>query len=392
MIIHVDMDAFYASVEERENPLLKGKPLIVAGRAEARGVVSAANYPARKFGVHSAMPTATALKRCPELIVIPPRHDLYKEISGQIQEIFYRYTPVIEPLALDEAFLDCQGSEKLYMGPEFIGRRIKQDILTELGLVASVGVATNKFLAKLATDRGKPDGFTVVNKEDVQAFLDPLPVGNIWGIGKVGNDRLHRHGIKTIQDLRRVDKKVLSQWFGRLGCRFWELARGIDDRRVTPDSEVKSISQETTFDQDVSEFSVLESTAMYLTESVCYRLRKANLDGRTVTVKIRFQDFQTITRSRSIDGSTHSTDKVWKNVAQLLLAALGGKAFLVRLLGVGVSEFREDGPHQTSLFADDGAPGLDEQRSETLDEVSDRIRERFGRGVIHRGKALGRKS
>ncbi len=391
MIIHVDMDAFYASVEERENPLLKDKPLIVAGPAEIRGVVSAANYPARKFGVHSAMPTATALKKCPGLIVIPPRHDLYREISGQIHEIFCRYTPVIEPLALDEAFLDCRGSEKLYMSLERIGWKIKQDIYTELNLVASVGVATNKFLAKLATDQGKPDGFTVVPDESIQAFLDPLPVSKIWGIGKVGNVRLHRHGVHTIRDLRRIDRKVLNQWFGRLGYRFWELARGIDDRRVMPDNDVKSISQETTFDTDVSEFSVLESTAMYLTESVCYRLRKANLDGRTVTVKVRFQDFRTITRSCSINSSTHSTDKVWKTVAQLLSDALTKEPFSVRLLGVGISEFANAEPCQTTLFENDRTSGFEERRSETLDNISDRIRERFGRGLIHRGKALVRK-
>ena len=388
MIIHVDMDAFYASVEERENPALRGKPLVVAGRPESRGVVAAANYPAREYGVHSAMPTVTAVRKCPELLVIAPRHELYLNISGQIREIFYRYTPVIEPLSLDEAFLDCQGSEKLYGDAEAIGQQIKCDILQELRLIASVGVAPNKFLAKLGSTHGKPDGFTVVKEGRIQLFLDPMPIDRLWGIGKVSNARLKTSGIFTIRDFRLAGRPTVDQLFGNQSEQLWNLAHGRDKRSVNPDNEVKSISQETTFVTDVTQYNVIKSTAMYLTESVCYRLRCANLEGRAITIKIRYKNFRTITRSHSVKHRTHQTHGIWKIVSNLLRGVLRGKSFSIRLLGVGVSGFTDNHEGQVSLFDFEKRIENDKNKSESIDQLSDSIRERFGRNIIQRGRSI----
>ena len=247
MILHVDMDAFYASVEEREDPSLRGKPLIVGGSAEGRGVVAAANYAARKFGVHSAMPAARAKQLCPQAVFIKPRIDYYATVSRQIREIFESFTSQIEPLSLDEAFLDVSGSESLFGASAQIGRQIKQLIRERLQLVASVGVAPNKFLAKIASDLEKPDGFVIVEADQIQAFLDPLPVGRLWGVGKVTGRAFERLGIRTIGQLRQLSVESLDELFGTAGEHYWRLAHGIDDRRVTPDREAKSISNETTF-------------------------------------------------------------------------------------------------------------------------------------------------
>lgn len=386
------MDAFYASVEERENPELRGKPLIVGGQPSMRGVVAAANYAARKYGIHSAMPTASAVKKYPDLLIVKPRGELYSKISKQIRAIFYRYTPIIEPLSLDEAFLDPQGSERLHGDAEAIGWQIKKDLKTELDLVASVGVAPNKFIAKLASDFDKPDGFTIVKADGIQAFLEPLPVTKIWGVGKAANAKLARHNIKTVSDLKTKSPQFLDQLFGQYGEQLWRLAHGIDERKVTPDSEVKSVSQETTFAQDLTHYHSIESTALYLTEGVGYRLRESELKGRTVTIKIRYDDFKTITRSRSLDFQTSQTNQLWKVVKTLLQETIGNKPFSIRLIGVGISNFSE-GEHealstQTDLFDTQPTPSKPESKGQLLDQLSDEIKHKFGKESIKRGKSI----
>lgn len=383
------MDAFYASVEEREQPKLRGKPLVVAGQPDARGVVAAANYAARKFGIHSAMPTITAVRRCPQVVIIPPHGKLYAETSTQIHQIFNRYTPLIEPLSLDEAFLDPAGSERLHGDAEQIGMLIKRDIRTELHLVASVGVAPNKFLAKLASEHNKPDGFTVIHAHHAQSFLDALPVERIWGVGKAAKSRLNRAGIHTVLQLRHSSVAYLRDEFGQHGERLWQLAHGLDDRKVIPLSDAKSISQETTFATDISALNILQSTALGLTEEVGYRLRQSALMGKTVQLKIRFHDFSTITRARSLAVPSHATRDIWQVVNALLQQELAERKFSVRLLGIAVTNFTQyvdrNPAHQVDLFNSDTSGGTKQQ---VLDELTDQIRTRYGKTKIRRGTSM----
>ena len=383
MILHVDMDAFYASVEERERPELIGKPLIVGGTPEGRGVVAAANYVVRKFGVYSAMPTATALRLCPQAIVLPPRLEYYARISEQIRQIFDRYTPLVEPLSLDEAFLDVTGSESLFGPSESIGRRIKREIRDELQLTASVGVAPNKFLAKVASDLEKPDGFVVVDGQRVQEFLDPLPVGRLWGVGRVAGEAFDRLGVRTIRELRQLSPALLTRHFGQSGEHFWQLAHGIDERRVVPDREAKSISHETTFAKDIEDLQVLRAWLLELSEQVAWRMRRHKLRGRTVTIKVRFDDFQTITRSQTLDAPTDMTQEIADSALALLAERMPARRLRVRLLGVGISGFENPEQVQGNLFADE-----DRQRQGRLDETADRLKERFGSSALQRASSL----
>ena len=317
MILHVDMDAYYAAVEIRDQPELRGKPVIVGGSAEGRGVVCAASYAARHFGVHSAMPTATARRLCPEGIFISPRMSHYAAISRQIRAIFDRYTPLVEPLSLDEAFLDVTGSRQLFGTAIEIGRRIKDEIKTELQLVASVGAAPNKFLAKIASDLQKPDGFVVVPPNGTVAFLDPLPVGRLWGVGRVTNQALDKLGIRTIGQLRQLPRETMHDLFGEQGDHLWHLARGEDDRAVVPDRQAKSISHETTFAADLDDDETLRAWLLELAEQVGRRLREHGLQGRTVHLKLRFSDFRTITRAMKLDNPTDVTQEIGNAVCRL---------------------------------------------------------------------------
>lgn len=380
-IIHVDMDAFYASVEERDRPELAGRPVIVGGSAEARGVVSAANYVARRYGVHSAMPIAMARRLCPEAVFLPVRMDDYAQVSQQIQEIFFRYTPEVEPLSLDEAFLDVTASEKLFGPVVAIARRIKQEIRQELRLVASVGVAPNKFVAKIASDVRKPDGFVVVEPEGVQAFLDPLPVGRLWGVGKVSATVFERLGIRTIAQVRQQSVELLRKHFGQMGEQFWRLARGIDDRPVEPERPAKSISNETTFPTDIDDAAVLRVWLRELAEQVAARLRREGLYGRTVQLKVRFADFRTVTRAQTLPHATNITQEIWRAAADMLATRLPADHPPVRLLGVGISGFEDEDSGQGELFGQET-----QQRQQQLDAVADRIKDRFGSGAIRRGK------
>lgn len=382
-IIHVDMDAFYASIEERENPTLKGKPVIVGGSVQGRGVVSAANYEARKYGLHSAMPMVRAVRLCPHVIRLPGNMKLYATVSHQIREIFFRYTPLIQPLALDEAFLDVSACEKLFGPASEIGLRIKQDIKRELDLVASVGVAPNKFVAKIASDVNKPDGFVVVDPDQLQAFLDPLPVSRLWGAGKATVAVFERMGIRTIAQLRRQPCDWLVSQFGKFGEHLWQLANGIDDRDVVVDARAKSISNETTFAQDVANREVLEATLLHLTEQVAWRLRKSGLKGRTVQLKLRYPDFRLITRAHTMVESSDNTNILWNRVRDLLRQNWQGRPS-IRLIGMGVSGLQSEiqQPQQADMFQQN------HEKLSALDELTDNINERYGPSTLHRGRTI----
>lgn len=382
MIIHLDMDAFFASVEEREHPELVGLPVVVGGLSKSRGVVAAANYEARKFGVFSAMPMSQASRLCPDLRILPVNMALYVSVSRQIHEIFNRYTPEIEPLSLDEAFLDVSSSLKLFGSAAEIARRIKEDIKRELRLVVSAGIAPNKFVAKIASDFDKPDGFVVVEEEDMQAFLDPLPVKRIWGVGKKTEIRLNNYGISTIKDLRQQSPRWLMDRFGKQGDHIYRLANGQDKREVISDAKAKSISSENTFMEDISDNETLIAYLSHLTEQVAARLREKDRKGKTVHVKIRFHDFTTITRSKTLPESTNQTQQIWQAAKSLFNTAMAGTSsgrVAVRLLGVGVSGFSNDTVHQGDLFSE-------ESKHDDLDEVTDEINQRFGQLKIHRGR------
>jgi DNA polymerase IV len=387
MILHADMDAFYASVEERDRPELVGKPVIIGGTPEQRGVVSAANYVARRFGVHSAMPAVTARRLCPQGVFLPPRIGYYVEVSAQIREIFERFTPLVEPLSLDEAFLDVTGSEHLF-GPAIkIAKQLKEAVRREIRLVVSVGVAPNKFLAKIASDLKKPDALVVVEPEKVQEFLDPLPVGRLWGVGKRSNAIFQRMGIATIGQLRRYPADVLKSRFGSSGEHLWRLAHGLDDRQVSPERDAKSISHETTFERDIDDLEVLRAWMLELAEQVGWRLRKYQLRGRTVHLKVRFADFSLITRSQTLVQPTDITQELWQVGEEMLTRRLPAEHLPVRLLGLGVSGLDDPDVVQGMLFDQE-----ERERHARLDAVRDEVKERFGTGAIRRGSSLGGES
>jgi DNA polymerase-4 len=383
MILHCDMDAFYASVEERDRPELVGKPVIVGGSPEKRGVVSAANYVARKYGVHSAMPSVIAHRLCPNGVYLPPRIDYYAEISKQIRDIFERFTPLVEPLSLDEAFLDVTGSEQLFGSAAEIGQKIKKAVKDEIGLIVSVGVAPNKFLAKIASDIKKPDGFFVVEPEHVQQFLDPLPVERLWGVGKQSSKVFQRLGIRTVGQLRQWPTETLKSRFGSQGEHLWQLAHGIDDGPVVPEREARSISHETTFEQDIDDIEILRAYMVELTEQVAWRLRRHKLKGRTVHLKVRFADFSLITRSQTLPSPTDITDELWQTADEMLCHRLPPNHLPVRLIGMGVSGFDTTGFVQRQLFDQD-----ERQKQAGLDVAADQIRERFGVGALKRAASL----
>jgi DNA polymerase-4 len=380
MILHVDMDAFYASVEELDDPGLAGQPVVVGGTPDGRGVVAAANYIARKFGVHSAMPAAQARRLCPDAVFIRSRMDRYAEVSRELRGIFARYTPLVEPLSLDEAFLDVTSSLRLFGDGEAIARRIKGEIRAELGLVASVGVAPNKFLAKLASDLDKPDGLVVVPADDIQAFLDPLPVSRLWGVGKVANRRLGELGVHTIADLRNLPRDLLTGHFGQSAAHLLELARGVDDRRVVPDRDAKSISHETTFETDIGDTEVLKSWLLELCEQVATRLRRQDLRGKTVFIKVRYGDFRTLTRSESLDAPTNVTRELYASAARLLRAQLARDPGALRLLGMGVSAVTRSSMEQGQLFEQG-----EREHQRRIDTVVDAIKTRYGARAMRRG-------
>lgn len=379
MILHVDMDAFYASVEQRDKPELAGKPVIVGGTPQNRGVVAAANYEARAYGVRSAMPSSVAVRLCPYAVIIPMRMEYYVSVSSEIRDIFYRYTPLVEPLSLDEAFLDVDASTQLHGSPETIASKIKEDIQRELNLTASVGIASNKFLAKIASDLEKPDGLVSV-PSPCQSFLDPLPVTRLWGIGKVASENLKDIGVHTIRDFRLQDLNSLKSCVGHSINRLLQLATGVDARKVVVESTPKSISRETTFATDIVNIETLESTLLKLTEDVAARLRKESMSARTVGIKLRFSDFNTITRDETQSSPTDVTQTIWKIVRQQLHTALADKNFKIRLAGVRVGSLESPFDDPADLFDHNE---LRQQRK--VDAVVDQINTRFGKSTVRRG-------
>ncbi len=340
-IIHIDMDAFYASVEQRDFPELKGKPIAVGGSPDGRGgVVAAASYEARVYGVKSAMSSIKAQQLCPYLIFVYPRFDAYKEVSKHIREIFSRYTDLIEPLSLDEAYLDVT-DDKLNIGSAItIAEEIRKAIKDELNLTASAGVSINKFVAKVASDMNKPDGLTFIGPSKVEKFMERLVVEKFHGVGKVTAERMKMQGIRKGKDLKKLSEERLVMLFGKSGKFFYNIVRGIDNRQVKPDREVKSISAEDTFSEDLAKGEELHQKLLEVTQSVFRRVTKYQLYGRTLTVKIKFADFKTITRSVSFEQAIIDEKSAY-DVAMQLIEHTDFEGKTVRLIGVGFSNFHE---------------------------------------------------
>ncbi|MGA2110851.1 MAG: DNA polymerase IV [Anaerolineales bacterium] len=385
-IIHVDLDAFFCAVEELRNPSLRGKPFAVGGRPEGRGVVASCSYAARRYGVRSAMPMARAVKLCRDLIIVSSRHSVYGEVSERVMERLGDVTAVMEPLSIDEAFLDVSD---LAEAGEQIAHGIQRRIRNELGLPCSLGVATNKLVAKIATDVGKgaargaspPNAITVVPPGSEAAFLAPLPIEALWGVGPKTAAKLHELGIDRIGDLARLSERELVARHGTIGHDFWERSRGIDDRPVEAQREIKSVSQEETFAQDLRDGQALCRILRSQAEGVAGRLRQEERLGLTVHLKLRWPDFTTLSRQSTLAHPTDQDQEVYQAALALFERAWSnGRA--VRLIGVGVSHLTS-AVHQLSLWE------ADSEKARRLNAAIDEIRERFGRNVIERGSDLG---
>jgi len=385
VILHVDMDAFYAAVEERENPALRGKPVVVGSEPKegrGRGVVATANYAARRYGIGSAMPISEAWRRCPKAVYLRPRMRLYADVSRQIRTVFERFTDLIEPISIDEAFLDVTASRRLYGDGPAIAGLIKDAIRTEERLTASIGCAGSKFIAKIASDLDKPDGLVVVRAGGEAEFLAPLPIGRLWGAGPKALERFRRLGCATIGDAAGLDRDALVRAFGdSMGDRFHRLSRGVDDRPVVADHIRKSLGKETTFGEDVSDRKVVERTLLNLTEQVAALLRHKGFAGATVTVKLRWEGFETVTRQRTLQSPVNTVEKIWP-VARELLRTADRPQLRVRLVGVTLSALDRAASGQADMFVPD--TGADTRVAEAVDALV----ERFGSGTVTRAALL----
>ena len=374
-ILHVDMDAFYASVETLKDPSLRGRPVIVGGRG-SRGVVTSASYEARAFGVHSAMPIVTARRLCPHGVFRANDFASYTELSERIREVFTSLSPWVEPLSLDEAFVDVSGSARLFGSPVEIARSIKGRI-AGMGLACTVGVAPNKFLAKIASARAKPDGLLVVARDEVESFLHPLPVTALWGVGAQTGEALERLGLKTVGDVARVSRRTLERALGdALGAHLHDLARGIDDRPVRPFEAPKSVGCENTFEADLDSTALVLREVLRLSDRVASRLRTKGLCGRTVTLKVRYSNFKTITRSRTLPEELDAASEIYA-VARSMYAKLASEKARVRLLGVSLSGL-SPGPPRRQLDLLTARPRRETAASAAIDQ----IRGRFGEGAV----------
>jgi DNA polymerase-4 len=380
-IAHVDCDAFFASVEKRDDPALRDRPVIIGGGR--RGVVSTACYIARIHGVRSAMPMFKALKLCPDAVVIRPRMERYAALAREIRERMLALTPLVEPLSIDEAFLDLSGTERLHGAPPaLMMARLQADIGRDLGLSVSVGLSHNKFLAKIASDLDKPRGFAVIGRAETAAFLAPRPVGLIWGVGRATLDALEAEGLRTIADLRGRERRALIARFGALGDRLWHLARGEDTRPVAPRRPVRSVSSETTFATDIDRLDALEAVLWTLAERVSARLKEAGIAGRTVTLKLKRSDHRILTRRSSLGAPVRMADSLYRAAVPMLQRETGVARF--RLIGLGVSDLSEStSDSDAASLLDPGAA-----RRQGAERAADQIRARFGSDSIRFGRSL----
>ena len=386
-VLHVDMDAFYASVEQRERPDLKGLPVVVGADprgGRGRGVVAACSYEAREFGIHSALPISRAWQLCPSAVYLPPRGSLYAEVSRRIMRILRAYTDLVEPVSIDEAFLDVTGSSRLFGDGARVARTIKDRIQDEEQLSCSVGVAANKFVAKIASDAEKPNGLCVVARGEEKAFLASLPIRKMWGVGPKLEQRLRKWGILSIGDLGSRESSFWTERLGRHGQRLWELSQGLDDRPVQPVQGFKSLSHERTFETDCRDFQEVRKTLLALCEKVARRCRRHGVSGGTVRLKWRFEDFSTHTRQRKLDSASDDADLLFAVVLELCRDFLP-LARRVRLVGVGLSSLE----HRREAVGKDLFTGP-RGRKRSLDESLDRIARKFGAGAIGRASLLDR--
>lgn len=379
-ILHIDMDAFFASVEQRDHPELRGKPVLVGGDGP-RGVVAAASYEARKFGCHSAMPSSIAKRLCPDAIFVKGSHGVYSSVSKQVFEILERFSPAIQPISVDEAFLDVTGSIHLFGTPTEIAIEIRRLVKEELNLTCSVGIAPNKFLAKLASDMNKPDGYTVITRETVDAILDPLPVDVLIGVGPSAKKNFDRLGVRTVGQLKALPVRTIEEMLGSFGASLHRLAHGIDDRPVRVDRGAKSISHEHTFGADLQDADEVRAIIARQAIDVATRLRKHGRFTKTVSIKVRFGDFVTITRSVTLESQTNETNTIHE-AARSLFDQWAKHYRPVRLIGVGLSQIT-DAPIQCGLFDTET-----KEANRAIDRASDAINSKFGKHAITRASTL----
>jgi len=381
VIAHVDMDAFFASIEQMDDPRLRGRPVIVGAdpkNGKGRGVVAAASYEARKYGIHSAQPISRAFRLCPKGAFVRPRFDRYVELSDRIMCVLESFTPIVEPASLDEAYLDLTGTERLVGDSRSVGKKIKREIFDSVRLTASVGIGPNKIIAKMASDFQKPDGLVIISGDQVQGFLDQLPVRKLWGVGAKTAECLESLGIRTVRDVGRYTEKDLVRILGSFGSWLMETSKGIDPTPVTPDHEAKSISNETTFETDTADSGVIRSMLLELSERVGYRLRRHGLAGGTMELKIRFEDFTTKTRRKTLSKPTDLTDSIYSS-ALAMMRPFESDRRKIRLLGVGASNLIQSDLIQTELF---DAP--EQVKRKKVHEAVDRLKEKFGDEIVTR--------
>lgn len=381
-IAHIDMDAFFAAIEQRDDPALLGKPVVVGADpkgGKGRGVVSTCSYEARRYGIHSAMPISMAYRRCPRAVFLPVDMQKYAGVSREVFKILNDFTPDVEPVSIDEAFLDMTGSYHLFGSALEACRKMKERIKTELRLTASVGIAPTKMLAKIASDHCKPDGLLEITASEALGFLRPLPIERLWGVGAQTQKKLDQLGVKTIGDLARIPEAVLCERFGAHGRHLWALAHGVDEREVTVQAEIKSVSHEHTFETDTADQRQIYEVLSILSEKVSRRLRQYGLKGRTVTLKVRLKDFQTFTRDSTLPQRTNFFEPIY-TTSKALFDAFHREGSQYRLVGVRVTHFQD--PYvREGLFEDPRS-----ERMERVHKAVDKIKDKFGDGMIRRAQ------